>query len=282
MKKLLTVCGYNHPWVYKDVTNDKVKKLEEFIETRYRKLADEFEEYKEIKPFTFLPGHRDLIFAVQAQFKSLQNTQRAQPPMKPSKRKNAVPNDDELKMMLIDQLTSYSVNKLSLKLDWSKSIQELQSFEISSENAKHITAQCSVLCPVCETSRITRYGGKYWRISNMTRHVQSHHPNNSTNNSNLQSSSSSSQQTSQETKKRAGSNNICNKGTKKSKLDTQFDLESAEELHGLLQEISVANELNVFAMNENIDEDSLIDSLIEYDENEISVGSNCSISVAQN
>lgn len=169
MKKILTACGYNHAWAFKETDNEKITELEAFVQTRHRKIADSFEEYKEIDPFEFLPGHRALIFGIKAQLLSMEESKK--PKVKPRVKnpiKN-VPTENELKTNLTNQLSNFSSN-LAMEIDWSNSI---QSFDMETKEDDTIV-KCALLCPICNALRTLRYDAKYWKLSNMTKHIRSH------------------------------------------------------------------------------------------------------------
>lgn len=173
MKKLLTACGYNHAWAFKEVDNEKVTQLESFIETRHRQIVDSFDEYREIKPFEFLPGHRDLIFAMKTQILSFENSKKAKAKSVPAR----VPDENELKQILIDQVSSYS-SSLTLQLDWSNAIQK---FETKTDEDSTF-AECLLSCPLCNAVRTIRYDSKYWTLSNMNTHLRTHKQQNQASN----------------------------------------------------------------------------------------------------
>lgn len=76
MKKLLTISGYNSTWSFKSLTEGKLPDIEEYIEKRHRKIADQFDEYKDIRPFEFLPGHRALILGIKSEIIDIQETKK--------------------------------------------------------------------------------------------------------------------------------------------------------------------------------------------------------------
>lgn len=169
VKKLLTICGYNHAWAFKDVDNEKVTQLESFIETRHRKVADSFEEYGEITPFEFLPGHRDLIFAIKTQILSFENSKKPKP--KSNGVQTHVPDGNELKNNLINQVASYSLSlPLQTNQDWSNAI---GNFKFTTDGVS-TSAECTLSCPFCNAVRVIRYDGKYWATSNIYKHIRTH------------------------------------------------------------------------------------------------------------
>lgn len=116
MKKLLTICGYNSAWSFKALTEESLADLEGYIENNHRKDADEFAEYKDIKPFKFLPGHRALIFGIKSDIADFENTKR---PRKDVKKKPPV-NEVDIQANLLNQLACFT-SKLNLQADWSNS-----------------------------------------------------------------------------------------------------------------------------------------------------------------
>lgn len=118
MKKLLTLTGYNSSWSFKCVSNEKLREAEDFIEKYYRKEADEFEEYKDMKPFQFIPGHKEFIFGIKEEINESQQTKKP----KTSKKSNAL-SENDIKMSLLVQMSAFS-KRLGLTADWSNSIIE--------------------------------------------------------------------------------------------------------------------------------------------------------------
>lgn len=174
MKKILTLCGYNNAWAFKEVDYEKIVNIEKFVEAKHRKIADSFEEYRDIKPFEFLPGHHALILGIKAEILSMENSKKPKPSK--AKKKNIL-DEDELKAILINQITTFSSN-LSLKMDWSHAIKH---FEFATDKNLDATlgenttfAECTLSCPQCGAERIIRFDNKYWKVSNMCKHVRSH------------------------------------------------------------------------------------------------------------
>lgn len=171
MKLILTACGYNNGWAFKEADEGKISALEAFLELKHRKLVDSIDEYKDIKPFEFLPGHRSLILGMKGQILAMEDKKK--PKMKP-KQKNASnerASENELKLQLIDHLSNYSIQK-SLNIDWSNAITQFVVKE--GEKADESFVHCSLQCPVCDTVRIVRYD-KTWKISNMCKHIREQH-----------------------------------------------------------------------------------------------------------
>lgn len=164
IKTLLTKCGYNSTWSFKSVTEEKLSEAEHFIESQYRKHADEFEEYKDIKPFKFLPGHKALIFGIKSEIDDFQENKR---PKKNTKSKFIL-DERDIQTSLLHQMSAFTKG-LDLQADWSKSIKD-SSFT-KTENA--LFGTCTVLCPICTSVFIIRYD-KHWKNSNICKHVRKH------------------------------------------------------------------------------------------------------------
>lgn len=88
--ELLTAAGYHSAWSFKSVTEEKLSEAEDFIEKYYREDADEFYEYKDMKPFKLLPGHKSLIFEIKTEIDEFQNTKKQKIIGKTSKKSNPV------------------------------------------------------------------------------------------------------------------------------------------------------------------------------------------------
>lgn len=80
IKRLLTVTGYDSAWSFKSVSEQKLYEAEDFIEKHHRQDADQFDEYKDMKPFKFLPGHKSLIFGIKSEIEEFQNTKKQKTP----------------------------------------------------------------------------------------------------------------------------------------------------------------------------------------------------------
>lgn len=164
IKKLLTAAGYNSAWSFKTVTEEKLSEAEDFIEKHHRLEADGFEEYKDIKPFKFLPGHKSLIFGIKTEIDEYQDMKKP----KISKKSIPVLSENDLQMSLLSQMSTFS-KKLGLHADWSNSIEN--SSYSASETASFCT--CTVSCPICSAESIVRYD-KHWKNSNLCKHVRKH------------------------------------------------------------------------------------------------------------
>lgn len=164
VKKLLTAAGYNSAWSFKTVTEEKLSEAEDFIEKYNRLEADGFDEYKHIKPFKFLPGHKSLIFGIKREIDEYQDVQKA----KISKKSNPVLSENDLQMSLLCQMSTFSKN-LGLHADWSNSIKK--SSYSASETASVCT--CTVSCPICSADTLVRYD-KHWKNSNLCKHIRKH------------------------------------------------------------------------------------------------------------
>lgn len=166
MKRILNVCGYNSALSFKLVEEDKLSNLENYIETHHRKVVDEFQEYEDIKPFQFLPGHRSLILGIKAEISDIQSKKKQKVP-----KSNKMPRDEDektLQISLINQLSAYA-NGISLKLDWSHSIQETEFTQV--ENSTLV--RCKISCPQCGMTSTMRYE-RSWKVANMYRHLRTH------------------------------------------------------------------------------------------------------------
>lgn len=97
--------------------------MEKFIEQNHRNVADTFEEYKNVKPFKFLPGHVALIFGIKKQIEDFFHDNK-----KPKKgaKVDIIQNEDELQANLLHQLSVFTKN---LKLDavWTKNFKTQHS-----------------------------------------------------------------------------------------------------------------------------------------------------------
>lgn len=192
MIKILNSCGYNSALSFKLVDDKKLDELEKFVEKSHRKVADQFEEYREMKPFEFLPGHRALIFGIKEELLDLQSRKKQK--VTKSKKQNHVENEETLKISLINQISSYA-QKNELNLNWSDCITDFKL--TSTENSTF--AVCKMACPDCHTALAMRYD-KNWKTSNMTRHLRVHSNKSTASNSSSLDSSSSFTNTSQNSK----------------------------------------------------------------------------------
>lgn len=111
MKNFLNACGYNNAWALKEVDQDKITSLESFVEERHRKMVDTFDDYREIKPFEFSPGHRALIVGIKNQILSMEESKR---PKLAKPKTKIFPDESELIKSLTSQMSRFTSN-LSLK-----------------------------------------------------------------------------------------------------------------------------------------------------------------------
>lgn len=77
--------------------------------------------------------------------------------------------ENELKTSLIDQVSNF-MEKNSLKFDQNATN---QSFQFEKNDDFIVNAQCGVLCPVCDDTKMIRFD-KYWRVSNFYKHIRNH------------------------------------------------------------------------------------------------------------
>lgn len=166
MKKLLTITGYNSAWSFKSISEEKLAEAEDFIEKYHRKEADEFDEYKTMKPFKFLPGHKSLIFGIKSEIDEFPKNKKP----KNNKKSDPVLSERDLQTALLIQMSAFTKG-LGLKIDWSNSIEE--SSYTATESASFCT--CTVSCPVCSSTFVIRYD-KHWKNSNLCKHVRKHKP----------------------------------------------------------------------------------------------------------
>lgn len=132
----------------------------------HRKTAEEFEEYKDIKPFEFLPGHRALILGIKAEILDLQTKKK--PKIAKSNKLHQVENENTLQFALINQMSNFAKG-IGLSVDWSNCIQDFTLTTV--ENTKF--AQCKLSCPICTTQLTIRFD-RNWKISNLCRHLRRH------------------------------------------------------------------------------------------------------------
>lgn len=168
MKTILNACGYNNIWAFKSAEEGTIVDLERFMEKRHRKLIDSLDEYKDIQPFEFLPGHRSLILGIKNQIVSVEDAKRKRSMAKRKTKPSETLDEVGLKRELVDQMSDFS-SKISLQIDWENAIDNFQS----TTNGDVTSVQCSLLCPICGASRLIRFD-ESWKPSNMYKHLRSH------------------------------------------------------------------------------------------------------------
>lgn len=169
MKEILDSAGYNSAFSFLTITEEKLPELEDYIEKNCRNTADKFDTYKTTKPFSFLPGHRDLILGIKSELTKLQEKQSENKRQKLSKsNKSQVLEEIDVKTSLIKQVNVFS-SGLNLKIDWSNSIDAFE-FEKTSNSA---FASCKVSCPLCGATYILRFD-RHWKTSNICKHIRTH------------------------------------------------------------------------------------------------------------
>lgn len=247
MKRILTACGYNHAWAFKEIDEDKILQLEGFLQTRHRKIADSFEEYKDVDPFEFLPGHRSLIFGIKAQILSFENSKKPKLKSGSTASSTNVSGELELRQNLIDQLSNFSVNN-SIKFDCNTAI---QSFEFEKTGDEQVHATSSVLCSICDTVRVLRFN-KYWRVSNYYKHLRSHFSKNQ------QSAKKSNRSTDPNQGKNKSNNNELSNGESSNGESSNGGMSSnTSQMNDLSNDLSNSGDFLVTVTDD--------DDLIEYD-----------------
>lgn len=71
-------------------------------------------------------------------------------------------------MTLKSQLTTFTKG-LGLEVDWSNAIQEFNMTQTETATLAH----CTVLCPICCSNFVIRFD-KYWKNSNVCKHIRKH------------------------------------------------------------------------------------------------------------
>lgn len=166
IKELLTAVGYNSSFSLLNIDETKLNYVEEYIEENCRDLVETFKTYESRKPFSFLPGHRELIFGISAELARLQQNG----PKRSKKNVQSNLNERDLRASLVNQVTNFA-DGLKLHHNWSNSI---KNFELESTgNATY--AKCSISCEICKSDITTRYDN-HWKISNIFKHIRSHVP----------------------------------------------------------------------------------------------------------
>lgn len=173
MKQILSAVGYNSAYSLLTITDQKLDELEAYIEQNLREVVDSIDVYKLKKPFQFLPGHRALIFGIKEELIKHSGNKVSKPgSRKPSSQQASRDNlsANDLRISLENQLSSYANNclaKFGLKTHYI--VNEVKLTQ--SENQTF--AQCVVTCPNCLTINHLRYD-KYWKTSNVFKHIRSH------------------------------------------------------------------------------------------------------------
>lgn len=153
------------------MTEDKLNELEVYIEQNIRDDIDSIDVYKSKKPFTFLPGHRALIFGIKDELLKQSEDKKPkfgnrQPNRQQIFRDNW--NENDLQVSLKHQISSYEKDCLgSHGLETHYIVNEVNL--IQTENQTF--ARCTVLCPICGTVNSLRYE-KYWKVSNVFKHFR--------------------------------------------------------------------------------------------------------------
>lgn len=169
MITILNACGYNNIWAFKSVEEENIVDLETFVEKRHRTIIDSMDEYRDVKPFEFLPGHRSLIMGIKSQILLMEDVKRKKTM---PKRKAKDVNEMELKMSLTAHVSNFCQN-ISLQVDWSNAIDDFKITSHGDDTSAQCLAQCSLNCPICGVRRTVRFENS-WRISNMCKHLRSH------------------------------------------------------------------------------------------------------------
>lgn len=151
-----------------EINDDRVKELENFLETNCRFVIDKFPEYKNTKPFMFLPGHRECIFGIKTEILKLQNNKKS----KTTTQRGRMLGQEELKVTLAQQVAAYAniIDGFDCSnVDWSAAI---KNFEVT-ESETSIIANCVIDCPKCRCCPGTTFRNS-WKLSNVFRHLRTH------------------------------------------------------------------------------------------------------------
>lgn len=146
-----------------EMNEERINELEQYLEINCRNVIDMFKEYQNTKPFTFLPGHRECIFGIKSEILKLQNSKKLKTTT------NRGLGEDELKMALEAQVSTFANNNGIFHIDWAGSI---KNFKVTQSDSS-VYANCSIDCPHCDSSICASYN-KHWKISNLFRHLRKH------------------------------------------------------------------------------------------------------------
>lgn len=167
IKEIMTAAGYNSAMSIIKIDEQKLDFIEQYVQQNCRNVVDMFKEYSNIKPFKFLPGHRECIFGIKEEILKMQNRKAS----KTTKTSHHTIDIDEagLQSSLENQVSNFAISIGLTNVEWGTAI---NNFNVT-KSGSSVYATCSVACPRCKASINVLYD-KHWKISNIFRHLRRH------------------------------------------------------------------------------------------------------------
>lgn len=170
----MITCGYDNLINLIEITEEKVAKIENFVNQNRYIIEDltccSSEIYKSQNEFQFLLGHKATIIAIPEQIaKMKENRENKKQKQKTNKKPKS---EDELKRKLIHILSLYP-ERAGIKLpDSTISDKNIIDFKSESQNDVNVL-KCNFSCPFC--GKIIAVMHKvHWMTSNATKHLKLH------------------------------------------------------------------------------------------------------------
>lgn len=182
IKTILFQSGFDCDSALKQLNEEAVIEIEQFIETNKAKFVENLKDYDLTELFKFLPGHRRLILSLPKyiEIKKTAVTKKINKPKSNEKiidgtvkdvndsvnDVNNLSKEIRLKKELIRKINTYAKNKqLPFEIDDAN----IFNFRLESNQYK-----CKVKCPFCDKKLSCLYI-TFWSPSNLTKHINKIH-----------------------------------------------------------------------------------------------------------
>lgn len=167
VKTLLICAGFDTISSLSNLNEKSIVEIEQYLSTKKGVIAKlnccYSDEYKNLEKFEFLPGHKAIILAI--------------PDMLFVRKLHRNYSDQDLKNMLINKLTTASVNAARKKgfqfAEGTISEANLIRFH-RPKDGKNIVSKCSFSCPFCSKVYALTYK-TYWKTNNAWTHLKNVH-----------------------------------------------------------------------------------------------------------
>lgn len=176
IKSLLSDAGYDTLSRLKNIDEEKVKCVEEFLAAN-KTLVDKLKcchssVYKQLEHFQFLPGHKTVIMSLPDEIREMERNNMRNKESSPKNIKKNSLSDEELKENLIKNLTTAS-GKAGFQIPRGI-ISELNLVEFERFPEDNVNVcKCRFSCPFCSKTFSLIYK-TFWMSSNATKHLKTH------------------------------------------------------------------------------------------------------------
>lgn len=183
----MIAAGYDNALSISKFTEADIPIIESFAEANLQDVLKESKIYANIKPFSFLPGHRKLLIALPNKLFGFKNNKCKKNLFSTPKQDAQASEQIEFVEILTDDYQNTLKEKLLVKLNLraksfgiatlftlEKIISEITPYVSQSRSALNkFTYKCSVKCVNCEVTKPCTLVG-HWQISNIETHLKKH------------------------------------------------------------------------------------------------------------